>query len=290
MTTATSSTLLFLVSLTSFWGGQQEGGASAFSFSQPRCSRSHHHRHVAAILPIAAATNNNNDDDDYFFDPFLRSPHDYPDGVDNGPEDYSDSNNNNGVGAVDEIFESSASFFGFSSILSTSSSYTPNINNYDNDAASSSSDDYSLFDPLLSPHAYPHGIDAGPVGVSTTETTSQQQQQLQANTKKIGILLIDHGSKREASNQHLHFIAETYEASIIQRDATTTTTTYEGGRQTTTTVVRAAHMEIAEPSILTSLVSMYIHGFRCFLSVFLSSHSFILSSNIIHAFSLLLQK
>jgi len=139
---------------------------------------------------------------------------------------------------VDAIFESSASF-GFMSISEPSSSSATKVTNTNGD------DD--LFDPLLSPHAYPDGVDAGPIG--------QQQQQQKQQSKKLGIILIDHGSKREASNQHLHFIAQTYQASIVQRDSMANG---EGGSTATSgrqTVVRAAHMEIAQPSILESLVS-----------------------------------
>jgi hypothetical protein len=210
---------------------------------------------------VAASSSNNNNiinDDDFFFDPFLHSPHDYPDGIDSGPP--KEGSSSGGVfGAIDPIFESSsgASLFGFSSM---SSSLFTIIDN-DGAVATAASND-SVFDPLLSPHAYPYGTDAGPIEAdnNTTPPSSQQnllqQQQATANTKTIGILLIDHGSKREESNQHLHFIAQTYEASIIQRDATTASS---GGGQiiTTATVVRAAHMEIAEPNILTSLVSIF---------------------------------
>ena len=230
----TPSLLLLLTSL----GGQHQQEVSAFSLSRPN-------NHPASS--IAKTSKLFTSDDDDFFDPFLHSPHDYPDGVDNGPEDGGSGGvtTPNGLGAIDEIFESNASSFGFASMSPSSqpSSSPPQINTNDNNG--------DLFDPLLSPHAYPAGTDAGPI----TATSSPPTQSPPTN-KKLAILLIDHGSKREASNQHLQFIAETYQASIIQRDATATNTEDEvsatSGRET---VVRAAHMEIAEPSILTSLVS-----------------------------------
>ncbi|KAL7433222.1 hypothetical protein ACHAXM_003461 [Skeletonema potamos] len=56
---------------------------------------------------------------------------------------------------------------------------------------------------------------------------------------RLGILLIDHGSKREASNRHLHSIAKQYHTSLETDN--------------NNIIVKAAHMEIAEPSILTTL-------------------------------------
>ncbi|KAK1747115.1 sirohydrochlorin ferrochelatase [Skeletonema marinoi] len=60
---------------------------------------------------------------------------------------------------------------------------------------------------------------------------------------RLGILLIDHGSKRKASNEHLNSIAEQYHSSLLSDD----------NDEKNNIVVKAAHMEIAEPSILTTL-------------------------------------
>jgi len=223
-----------LLLLTSF-GGQHQQEVSAFSLSRPN-------NHPASLFPKTSKLFTSSDDDD-FFDPFLHSPHDYPDGVDNGPEDGGSGGvtTPNGLGAIDEIFESNASSFGFASMSPSSEPSSPPtqiINTNDNNG--------DLFDPLLSPHAYPTGTDAGPI-TATSPTQSPP------TNKKLAILLIDHGSKREASNQHLQFIAETYQASIIQRDATANTEEEVSATSGRETVVRAAHMEIAEPSILTSL-------------------------------------
>lgn len=84
------------------------------------------------------------------------------------------------------------------------------------------------FDPTLSPHSYPNGIAAGVVEAGNID-----------HRKKLGILLIDHGSKREASNEHLHNIAKIFEDNSKSSNYNV--------------VVRGAHMEIATPSILTSL-------------------------------------
>ncbi|KAK1744558.1 sirohydrochlorin ferrochelatase [Skeletonema marinoi] len=224
-----------LLLLTSSFGGQRHQEVSAFSLSRPN-------NHPASLVPKTSKLFTSDDDD--FFDPFLHSPHDYPDGVDNGPEDGGSGGvtTPNGLGAIDEIFESNASSFGFASMSPSSepSSSPPQIiNTNDNNG--------DLFDPLLSPHAYPTGTDAGPITATLSPTQSPP------TNKKLAILLIDHGSKREASNQHLQFIAETYQASIIQRDATANTEEEVSATSGRETVVRAAHMEIAEPSILTSL-------------------------------------
>jgi len=226
-----------LLLLTSSFGGQHQQEVSAFSLSRPI-------NHPASLVPKTSKLFTSDDDD--FFDPFLHSPHDYPDGVDNGPEDGGSGGvtTPNGLGAIDEIFESNASSFGFASMSPSSEPSSPPpqiINTNDNNG--------DLFDPLLSPHAYPTGTDAGPITATLSPTQSPP------TNKKLAILLIDHGSKREASNQHLQFIAETYQASIIQRDAIANTEEEVSATSGRETVVRAAHMEIAEPSILTSLVS-----------------------------------
>ena len=91
------------------------------------------------------------------------------------------------------------------------------------------------FDPLLSPHAYADGVDAGP----TTAVPEEEE--------RVGILLIDHGSRRPASNEHIHNVAALYESNLRASAAAS------GGGAPEAKVVRAAHMEIAEPSILDSL-------------------------------------
>ena len=93
------------------------------------------------------------------------------------------------------------------------------------------------------------------------ERKSNQQQQ-----QKLGILLIDHGSKRQASNDHLQSLAELYESTLNQIPSDfdkDNSKNIDGGGDSNgnaihsgdgnEVVVRAAHMEIAEPSILTSL-------------------------------------
>lgn len=98
------------------------------------------------------------------------------------------------------------------------------------------------FDPLLSPHAYANGVDASPAIAAGEENATTTE----PTTQKIGILLIDHGSKRQASNEHIMNVAKMYETILSEKKADASTST-------TTTIVRASHMEIAPPSIITSL-------------------------------------
>lgn len=104
-------------------------------------------------------------------------------------------------------------------------------------AAPGSAGESSDFDPLLSPHAYADGADAGP-----TDSTDRRHV---PGEERVGILLIDHGSRRPASNEHIHNVATVYEGSL-RRDASAK-------------VVRAAHMEIAEPGILVALRDLITH-------------------------------
>ncbi|EJK50191.1 hypothetical protein THAOC_30866, partial [Thalassiosira oceanica] len=105
-------------------------------------------------------------------------------------------------------------------------------------AAPGSAGESSDFDPLLSPTAYADGPDAGPDGLDGPAACPGTEE-------RVGILLIDHGSRRPASNEHIHNVATVYEGSL-RRDASAK-------------VVRAAHMEIAEPGILVALRDLITH-------------------------------
>ena len=159
-------------------------------------------------VPITSLMNQNDDVSD--FDPLL-SPHAYPNGIDNGTVSKSDEKS------------SSVTSFGFGSF-----DYKESVTDRSTVTC------YEDFDPTLSPHNYPNGVDAGVV--DGTSGTSKRRQ------GKLGILLIDHGSKRQASNEHLHNLAKIYQHNYNENNV---------GEEAT--VVRGAHMEIADPSILTSL-------------------------------------
>jgi len=70
---------------------------------------------------------------------------------------------------------------------------------------------------------------------------------------KLGILLIDHGSKRLASNERMHSVAEAYQSRIYDRYNNDTYRRDGDGSSSPNVVVRAAHMEVAPPSILAQL-------------------------------------
>ena len=91
-------------------------------------------------------------------------------------------------------------------------------------------DAVEFFDPLLSPHSYPQGTKAGPAKAANKRRSSPSSSLIQKQT--VGVLLIDHGSKRPTSNQRLEQLRVIYQE-----------------RSPAHYSVKAAHMEIAEPSI-----------------------------------------
>jgi hypothetical protein len=126
----------------------------------------------------------------------------------------------------------------------------------DNDIVNEKPKDYDLFDyfdPRLSPHLYPGGIPSPKSQVTTTSSTvsittiieEEERYFAESTNQKIGILLIDHGSKRESSNMHLESLARAYERS---------------SRCPPHYIVRAAHMEIASPSIEDGLRGLIAEG------------------------------
>ena len=222
--------------------------------------------HRSSTINYSSSSDDDNDSDDSSFDPFLQSPLSF--GKQSTFDDgYGDGGNNSYVGV------GSSGEFGFHSTYADST--VVQINNLPlsiNASSSSSSStttyceiasDISLdqdtpafeFDPLLSPHSYANGIAAGPI-FSSHATTSQKSSitQLQQQKQRIGILLIDHGSKRPASNEHIHFVARMYQDRL---DETATISTDTSKSTKSTTIVRVAHMEIASPSILESLRSIF---------------------------------
>lgn len=117
---------------------------------------------------------------------------------------------------------------------------------------------FDYFDPLRSPHDYPDGIklktestmsETAPPSLEVVgdneEVTGSSVLTNPNNTgkkKKVGILLMDHGSKKKKSNARLQAMAELYQMTLgFDED--------EEDNSTTTIFVRAAHMEIVTPSI-----------------------------------------
>jgi CbiX len=192
-----------------------------------------------------------------YFDP-LRSPHDYPDGIDPNykPIDrYTQSNNVPKYPAGLHLFANDfpSAFTGALPPLETATTTqesdiddklkfatsTSTTSNYEDDEEQV--DILDIFDPTLSPHAYPNGI----------PSTASKKKFAQ---KVVGILLIDHGSKNEAANHRLHDLARLYQEFLAQQEPEQSSSTVK-----TTFIVKAAHMEIASPSIpevLESFVNM----------------------------------
>jgi hypothetical protein len=168
-------------------------------------------------------------DDDLFdyFDPLL-SPHAYPDGIspDKKPCQPDDKSTMERKAYSKKI--------GFT-LQKTATQ--PQTQSSSSSESSNSQDLFEYFDPLLSPHAYPQGI-------SPKKTTPQVEKKKGVSLlkKRVGILLMDHGSKKEASNARLHALADLYQSSIDEQ--------YNyaiiSERQV---LVQAAHMELATPSI-----------------------------------------
>ena len=100
------------------------------------------------------------------------------------------------------------------------------------------------------------GICHGPSALDTNSGQQLQQQQQQQQTR-LGIVLIDHGSKGQASNEHIHKIAKLYEQSLLGKndsdkiDEIGSSGSSIGQRYySSITVVKAAHMESAKPPSL----------------------------------------
>jgi len=84
---------------------------------------------------------------------------------------------------------------------------------------------------------------------TATAATAHPSRRKPNQNPTLGILLIDHGSKRQASNDHLHSLANMYQNALNDNDD-------DDEIPKDGVAVRAAHMEIATPSILTSLREM----------------------------------
>ncbi len=192
-----------------------------------------HHRHYSSydqqtskFSPLFASANNDDD-----FDPLL-SPHAYPNGTGNGNKSSNDVEEKEWspmkMSSVKKDFEG-ASLEDYKVERSTftrewSASSTSENLVEEEEAPSSSEKATEFFDPLLSPHAYPNGTKSGPVARKDDKTKDEK--------KQIGVLLIDHGSKRESSNARLETLAGIYQK-----------------RAPSHHTVKFAHMEIAPPSI-----------------------------------------
>ena len=102
-------------------------------------------------------------------------------------------------------------------------------------------DIFDTWDPRLSPHLYPDGL---------PDINKEEKDEIE----RVGILLIDHGSRKPESNKFLHTLAEKYQSSSGCPPHY---------------IVKSAHMEISEPSIemgLRSLVDAGVGKYVLFIS------------------------
>ena len=105
-------------------------------------------------------------------------------------------------------------------------------------------DTATTFDPTISPHEYAKGVPDIIVGDEGADYILEEAEQ---KTNVVGVLFMDHGSRNDASNKRLHDLAKLYQQSVPSS-------------KTTTVIVRAAHMEIATPSVQDGIVSLIEAG------------------------------
>ena len=197
-----------------------------------------------------------------YFDP-LMSPHAYPSGI--SPDQKPEFDINKKIEQerrLERTQSSELKEFGFrlavtEEDLTTSSASTNEVNS--DEKKEENLLDY--FDPLRSPHAYPDGIKSKQESMSSMKTpppdleivedesshTSSSINAISSNSngkkKKVGVLLMDHGSRKEKSNARLQAMAKLYQLTLESNED-------ENNEDTATEIiVRAAHMEIAAPSI-----------------------------------------
>lgn len=177
-----------------------------------------------------------------FFDPLL-SPHAYPDGIapDTKP-----------IGRelqIKQQLEKPTSKLGFKLSSETETNANENEERKDKEK-------FDHFDPLLSPHSYPNGIQPSPTESNDdvySGTKGSSSDTSRNNKMKTGVLLIDHGSRKEASNDRLQAMAKLYQMTLHTDDET-------DDISSPTIIVRHAHMEIATPSISDGLKSLKDEG------------------------------
>jgi len=257
-----------------------------FRHSDTGAANTHNSRRSKASIPFvstplhSANTNQAEDADADLFDYFdpLLSPHAYPSGI--SPEKKSQYQSN------DEIQEerqpspqnsgntASKGQFGFrlsneeqtdeanpAPTSSTKGEFGFKI--YDNEPADSpvaetesnkeDEDLFDYFDPLRSPHEYPDGIKSNKELEASVPTPSALEVVGGGKKKKVGVLLMDHGSRKEKSNARLQKMAELYQMTLGTDED-------EEDSDGPTIIVRAAHMEIATPSIPDGLKDLRDQG------------------------------
>lgn len=206
-----------------------------------------------------------------YFDPLL-SPHAYPDGVapENKPQPdavadtqprKAPSSNPFGIDYM-SLKEKTEEKDKTESAPETSEAPVSAESTGDKD----SPDLFDYFDPLASPHSYPNGIQptSEPQALEIDDRYNPLQMDSvvlggasktggdSSTNKKLGILLMDHGSRNPASNTRLERLAELYQLTL-EDDSSAVNVNCE-------IVVAAAHMEIAKPSIPDGLQTLLDAG------------------------------
>lgn len=219
-----------------------------------------------------------------YFDP-LKSPHEYPNGI--GKSNGDDNEGDSVPDAESKGKPYSMKVFGMDTakpleVVEDSATPTPDNKETSAAAAESSDDLFDYFDPLKSPHEYPNGVDNkearntpakeinddryDPLDLrkkreaieNNEKTTTSEGGRSNASSggNKVGILLMDHGSRNKASNDRLQYMAELYQQmAIMEQNASS-----GDGANTPEIVVLAAHMEIAKPSIPDQLEALLKEG------------------------------
>lgn len=186
------------------------------------------------------ANTNDDDDDDELFDP-LKSPHEYPNGTPGNskkkqPQDDDDDWSPMKFSSVPNDFQGSNPSDYFNSFNNNYPQTSMDKNNFSTvplPIRNNNKNNYDVledFDPRNSPHMYPNGI---PSSSSSSSTGTPKM----TESVTTAIVLMDHGSRKESSNAGLQQLATSYERYL----------------NSPTIIVKAAHMEIAQPSIPTTI-------------------------------------
>jgi hypothetical protein len=197
---------------------------SAYSFSV-ECPSLRGRRAAGMTIQAAAAADDEPDLFEYF-DPLL-SPHAYPDGIspDKKPVDTTAANTEAVSPIVTKTFGFDLSSGADIGAVAPAASVPADL------------DVSQVFDPRVSPHAYANGTPGQVFGFDDDGSRRRL---------KVGILLMDHGSRNAASNDRLEQLARVYQERL--------------GGNVDTVVVRAAHMEIVSPSIPEALEDLLSQG------------------------------
>jgi len=211
-----------------------------------------------------------------YFDPLL-SPHEYPNGISPNAKPASIEDGKDPpareVAPLEEEEDEEARRYDPLRLDNPTNFLRANGQQSQKMAAKGGIDVDEVFDPLLSPHAYANGTPATVLGdeeaarlssaaTSAAEVPGQSggSRSSSGTTKggvTVGILLMDHGSRNARANERLHEMARMYERSALVGAATATTSP---GGSANRVIVRAAHMEIATPSIRDGIRSLLEDG------------------------------